>query len=207
MYILSTMSANANSRAVEVFQQHGGLLRTKQALALGIHPRTLYRLRDQGVVDQISRGVYRLASLPELAHPDLVAVALRVPRAVVCMVSALSYHDATGEVPHEVQIALPRGTKSPRLDHPPVRVFRFSGRALTEAIEVVRLDGVDVRIYSLAKTVVDCFRFRNKLGTDVAVEALAEAIRRKRVRPAAILRIARLCRIETVILPYMQAMQ
>ncbi len=201
------MDANPNSHAVEVFQEHGGLLRTKEALELGIHPRTLYRLRDQGVVDQISRGVYRLASLPELAHPDLVTVALRVPRAVVCMVSALSYHDATGEVPHEVQIALPRGTKSPRLDHPPLRVFRFSGPALAEGIEVVQLDGVDVRIYSLAKTVVDCFRFRNKLGTDVAIEALGEAIRRKGVRPSEILRYARGCRIESVILPYLEAIR
>jgi len=201
------MGASPDNHAVEVFQKHGGLLRTKEALELGIHPRTLYRLRDQGVVDQISRGIYRLASLPELAHPDLVTVALRVPRAVVCMVSALSYHDATGEVPHEVQIALPRGTKTPQLDHPPLRVFRFSGPALAQGVEVVQLDGVDVRIYSLAKTVVDCFRFRNKLGADVAIEALDEAIRRKAVRPSEILQYARGCRVESVILPYLEAIR
>ncbi|MCG8421349.1 MAG: type IV toxin-antitoxin system AbiEi family antitoxin domain-containing protein [Proteobacteria bacterium] len=201
------MVASTPRDALEVFEQHGGILRTKDALAQGIHPRTLYELRDQGVIAPISRGVYRLASLPELAYPDLVAVALRVPRAVVCLVSALAYHDCTSEVPHEVQIALPRGTKAPQLDSPPIRVHRFSGAALTEGIEVVPLDGIAVRIYSLGKTIVDCFRFRNRLGTDVAVEAMSEAITQQGIRPAEILHYARLCRIETVILPYLEAIQ
>jgi predicted transcriptional regulator of viral defense system len=201
------MDTGTTSHAIEAFREHGGILRTKQALDLGIHPRTLYRMRDDGVLEQVSRGVYRLASLPDLTHPDLVTVALRVPRAVVCLVSALAYYDATTEVPHEVQIALPRGTKAPQLDHPPVRVFRFSGSALTEGVLVVQLDGVDVRVYGLAKTVVDCFRFRNKLGVDVAVEALKLAMKRKDVTPADLLGYARLCRVESVMLPYLEAIQ
>lgn len=201
------MSTEPTTQAVEVFRERGGILRTKEALELGVHPRTLYRLRDEGVLEQISRGVYRLAAMPDLGHPDLVAVALRVPRAVVCLVSALAYHDATNEVPHEVQIALPRETKAPRIDHPPLRVFWFSGPALTEGVKVVQVDGVDLRIYDLPKTVVDCFRFRNKLGLDVAVDALNQAVRRKGVRPADVLGYARLCRIESVILPYVEAIQ
>jgi predicted transcriptional regulator of viral defense system len=201
------MSSEPASQAVEAFRARGGILRTKDALELGVHPRTLYRLRDEGVIEQVSRGVYRLATMPDLAHPDLVAVALRVPRAVVCLVTALAYHDATNEVPHEVQIALPRATKAPRIDHPPVRVFWFSGPALSEGVQVVKVDGVEVRIYDLPKTVVDCFRFRNKLGLDVAVDALNQAVRRKRVRPADVLRYARLCRVESVILPYVEAIQ
>ena len=201
------MTSAAADRAIELFGQHDGILRTREALELGIHPRTLYQLRDDGVLDQVSRGVYRLAVLPELTQPDLVAVALRVPRAVVCLVSALAHHDATTEIPHEVQIALPRRTQSPRLDHPPVRVFRFSGTAFTEGIEVARIDGVDVRVYALAKTVADCFRFRNKLGLDVAIEGLNQAVKHKGVRPAEVLRFARLCRIESVILPYVEAIQ
>lgn len=201
------MSRESASHAVRAFREHGGILRTKDALELGVHPRTLYRLRDEGVVEQVSRGVYRLAAMPDLAHPDLVAVALRVPRAVVCLVSALAYHDATNEVPHEVQIALPRATKAPRIDHPPVRAFWFSGPALSEGIQVVAVDGVTVRIYDLPKTVVDCFRFRNKLGLEVAVDALNQALRRKGVKPADVLRYARLCRIESVILPYVEAIQ
>lgn len=201
------MSTNQTSRAVEAFRKHGGILRTKEALELGIHPRTLYRMRDDGVIEQISRGVFRLASLPGITHPDIVAVAVRVPRAVLCLVSALVYHDATSEVPHEVQIALPRRTKAPRVAYPPLRVFWFSGPALSEGIQVAELDGVEVRIFNLPKTVVDCFRFRNKLGLDVAVEALNQAIKWKGVRPADVLRYARLCRIESVILPYVVATQ
>ncbi len=201
------MTTEPTRHAVDAFRERRGILRTKDALALGIHPRTLYRLRDEGVLQQISRGVYRLAAMPDLSHPDLVTVALRVPRAVVCLVSALAYHDATDEVPHEVQIALPRGTKAPRIDHPPLRVFWFSAPALSEGVQVVEVDGVALRIYDLPKTVVDCFRFRNKLGLDVAVDALNQAIRSKGVRPADVLRYARRCRIESVILPYVEAIQ
>jgi predicted transcriptional regulator of viral defense system len=201
------MSSDSMTRAIDVFRQHGGILRTTEALDLGVHPRTLYRLRDAGHIEQLSRGVYRLASLPSIGHPDLVAVALRVPRAVVCLVSALAYHEATLEVPHEVQIALPRGTRAPRLDHPPVRVFQFSGAALTVGVTTVILDVVAVKVFDLPKTVVDCFRFRNKLGLDVAVDALQRALGQKGVRPADILRYARACRIESVILPYVEALQ
>jgi predicted transcriptional regulator of viral defense system len=201
------MGAMTTNRAIEAFRDHGGILRTKEALGLGIHPRTLYQLRDDGVLEQVSRGVYRLAELPDLANPDLVTVALRVPRAVICLVSALAYHEATTEVPHEVHIALPRGTKAPQLDHPPLRVFRYSGPALTEGVEVVNLDGVSVRIYDLAKTVVDCFRFRNKLGVDIAVEALNLAVKRRGVKPSDILGYARFCRVENVMIPYLEAIQ
>ncbi|MBW2421365.1 MAG: type IV toxin-antitoxin system AbiEi family antitoxin domain-containing protein [Deltaproteobacteria bacterium] len=201
------MSRDSDDRAIEAFREHAGLMQTKDALDLGIHPRTLYRLRDEGIVVQVSRGIYRLASLPPLSQPDIAAVALRVPRAVICLTSALAYHDVTSEIPHEVQIALPRRTKTPRLDFPPIRVFWFSGPALSEGIDVVEIDGVDVRVYDLPKTVVDCFRFRNKIGRDVAVAALNEAIKRKGVRPAELLRYARLCRIESVLLPYLEAIQ
>ena len=201
------MPKDSQVRALEAFHEHGGVLRTGEALDLGIHPRTLYRLRDSGKVIRVSRGVYRLATRSPLSQPDLVTVALRVPRATVCLVSALSHHDATDEVPHEVQIALPRRTKAPRLDFPPIRVFWFSGAALMEGIELVTIDGVDVRVYNLPKTVVDCFRFRNKLGLDVAVDALNQAVKRRRVRPADILRYARLCRVERVILPYLESIR
>lgn len=199
--------AAAQERALEAFRTRGGVLRTKEILGLGIHPRTLYRLRDEGALVQLSRGVYRLAELADLAYPDLVTVALRAPRAVICLVSALAYHDATDEIPHEVHIALPRGMNVPRIDHPPVRAFHLSGPSLTEGIETAELDGVSVRIYALAKTVVDCFRFRNKLGPDVAIEALRQAVTRHRVKPASILHFARMCHMDTIMLPYVQSLR
>ncbi len=201
------MRTGSEARAIAIFEQHDGILHTRQAMDLGIHPRTLYRLRDTGELVRVSRGVYRIASLPRIGSPDLVTVATRIPKAVVCLVSALAYHDITSEIPHEVHIALPRGTKTPRIGYPPIRTYRFSGLALTEGVEEVEIDGVPVKVYAPAKTVVDTFRFRNKLGIDVAVEALQFCIKHKGVRPADILHYARLCRVDRVMQPYLEALQ
>lgn len=192
--------------AETVFRHHSGVLRTSRALALGIHPRTLYRLRDSGRLVGVSRGVYRLTHLPEPSQPDLVVVATRVPNAVVCLISALAFHDITTEVPHEVHVALPRGSRSPRLDHPPVRVFRMTGKAYGEGIETHSIEGVPLRIYSVEKTVADCFKFRGKIGLDVAVEALRLARERKRASPRSLLHYARICRVERVMIPYLEAL-
>ena len=159
------MEDETRERALAAFRQAGGILKTREALELGIHPRTLYAFRDEDLVEALSRGVYRLASLPGISDQDVVTVALRVPRGVVCLVSALAYHEITTEIPHEVQLALPHGIKKPRLEHPPLRVFTFSGPAFTEGVQTVRIDNVDVRIFDVAKTVVDCFRFSRSAST------------------------------------------
>lgn len=198
--------SQAEHQAEKLFRRHKGVLRTSQALTLGIHPRTLYRLRDSGRLVHMSRGVYRLADLPESNQPDLVVVATRVPRAVICLISALSFHGITTQIPHEVQIALPRGTRQPRLDYPPIRVFRLTGCAFTEGIEPHTIGHVAVRIYGPEKTIVDCFRFRNKIGLDVAIEALRLGKERKRISPRSLLHYARLCRMERVMMPYLEAM-
>ena len=193
-------------RAEAIFRRHRGVLRTSQALKLGIHPRILYRLRDAGRLVSVTRGVYRLAELPEPSHPDLLVVARRVPQAVICLISALSFHDLTTQIPHEVHIALPRRTRYPRLDHPPLRVFLMTGAAYTEGVETHSIEGVPLRVYGPEKTVVDCFKFRNKIGIDVAVEALRLARERKHVTPRGLLRYARLCRVERVMRPYLEAL-
>lgn len=206
MHLLSTMAAPSDKAALALFAEHDGTLRTKQALALGIHPRTLYRLRDAGRLERVSRGVYRLASLAPLSNPDLVTVAIRVPRAVVCLISALDFHGLTAEIPREVQIALPRATHTPSIDYPPIRVFRFTGEALTAGIMDADIDGVNVRLYDPSKTVVDCFRFRNKLGMEVVLVALTRWRDRRIGKPADLLHYARQCRVERVMLPYLEAM-
>lgn len=188
------------------FREHGGLLRTSEALRLGIHPRTLYRMRDTRVVERLGRGLHRLAGLPPLAHPDLVAAALQIPGGVICLISALSYHGLTTQIPHEVHLALPRGAAAPRLEHPPLRVFWFSGAAFTEGVETHLLDGVAVRIYSPEKTLADCFKYRNKLGLEVAVEALKLYRERRPLRAEDLLRFARICRVEQVMRPYLEAL-
>jgi predicted transcriptional regulator of viral defense system len=115
--------------AKQAFRRHGGVLRTSEALRFGIHPRTLYAMRNAGVLERLSRGLYRIADLPPLGSPALVAVALKVPTGVICLISALAYHELTTQIPHEVYLALPRGAEPPRLDHPLVRVFWFTGKA------------------------------------------------------------------------------
>ena len=180
-------------------------MRTSQALELGIHPRTLYRLRDDGRLEQISRGVFRLADLPPMEDPDLVAVASRVPRAVICLVSALHFHGLTVEIPHEVSLALPQGTKSPVLDHPPIRVFRFAAQMYEAGLETHTIDAVPVRIYGPAKSVADAFRFRNRLGVDVALHALRTGLNERRFTPAELVRFAKICRVERQMRPYLEA--
>ena len=193
----------SHQQALERFRESGGVLRTSQALRRGVHSRTLSQLLEDGRLERLSRGVYRLAELPPPGDPDLVVVTARVPKAVVCLISALHIHGLTTEIPHEVSIALPPRTKRPEIDYPPLRVFWFSGEAFTEGVERHAPDGV--RIYDAAKTVADCFKFRNKLGIDVAVEALRTGLEERLIRPAELLRYARICRIERVMKPYLEA--
>lgn len=197
---------NAFAGAASIFREQGGVLRTMEAVRLGVHPRTLYAMRDAGVLEWLGRGVYRLADLPPLGSPDLVTVALRVPEGVLCLISALAFHEITTQIPHEVYLALKRGAEPPRLEHPPVRVFWFTGRAFSEGIEACELDGVTVRAYAAAKTVADCFKYRNKLGLDTALEALKLYLREKRGSPDELVRFARVCRVERVMRPYIEAL-
>jgi predicted transcriptional regulator of viral defense system len=189
------------------FHRAGGVLRTTQALRADVHPRDLYALRDAGVLEQVSRGVYRLSDLPPFAEPDLVTVALRVPKAVIALVSALHFHGLTTEIPHEVSIALPQGTSRPKLDWPPLRVYRFSGVMFTSGIETHERDGIRLRVYGAAKTVADCFKFRNRLGIEVAVAALRAGIEERKITPAEMLRAARTCRVGRIVRPYLEALQ
>ncbi|MBI5585547.1 MAG: type IV toxin-antitoxin system AbiEi family antitoxin domain-containing protein [Deltaproteobacteria bacterium] len=205
------ISSNTNrpgsrfDRAVSVFKKQGGILRTAQALREGIHPDTLYTLRDSGMLEVMSRGVYRLADSSPLGNPDLVTVATRVPGGVICLISALAFHELTTQIPHEVHVALPRGAEEPRLDHPPIKTYRFSGEAYTEGVETHKLDSVIVRIYSPEKTLADCFKFRNKVGLDTVVEAVRFYRERKRVKVDDLMRYAAICRVRKVIRPYLEA--
>ncbi len=193
-----------NNSKVEVFRLHGGILRTSQALKLGIHPRDLYRMRDGGKIVQLSRGVYRLAEMEELNQSDLTTVATRVTDGVVCLISALSFHEITTQIPHEVHMAIPRRKESPRIDYPPVRAFHFSDETLSAGVEIHDLGGVKVKIFSREKTVADCFKFRNRIGLDVALESLKMCLKGNGSR-AKILEYARVCRVEKVITPYLEA--
>lgn len=182
------------------------MLRTSRAIRLGIHPRTLYALRDTGEIETLGRGLYRLASAPPLTAPDWVTVALRAPRAVICLISALAHHGLTTQIPHAIDLALPSHSQVPRLDGLPIRVFWFSGPAYSAGVQVINIDGVTIRVYSSEKTIADCFKYRNKLGLDIAVEALRTyRERHKRPNRRALLHHAQVCRVEKIMRPYLEA--
>ncbi len=199
---------DANSRftrAATIFENHGGILRTAQALKAGIHPKTLYAMRDSGVLERISRGVFRLSDCPPLSNPDLVTVAARVPSGVICLISALSFHEITTQIPHDVHVALPRGAEEPRLDYPPIRTYRFTGEAFTSGVDAYELDGVSISIYSPEKTLADCFKFRNKVGLDTVVEAIRFYRERRSIKVDDLMRYAKICRVNRVMRPYLEA--
>jgi predicted transcriptional regulator of viral defense system len=193
-------------KAITLFREHGGTLRTGEALRLGIHPRTLYAMRDAGVLERLSRGLYRLAEMPPLSSPDLIIVALRIPKAVICLISALAFHELTTQVTHAVDIALRSGAERPRLDYPPLRIFWFSGPAWSEGVETHHIDGTPVQIYSPEKSVTDSFKYRRKLGLDVAIEALKLYRQHRDFDAVKLLHFARICRVERVMKPYLEAL-
>ena len=201
------MPARHNIKSARrLFTEHGGMLRTAEALRLGIHPRTLYAMRDAEILEQIGRGLYRLADLPPLANPDWIPIFSKVPRAVICLISALSYHELTTQVPHYIDIALPSHAQSPRVDGLPLRVFWFSPRSFEAGIERVTIDHCPIRIYSPEKTLADCFKYRRKIGLDIAVEALRLYRERRKPKIKELVQYARICRVERVMQPYLQAL-
>ena len=199
------MKRSAVQRAIEYFRANKGVLRTSEALRLGIHPETLYRMRDEGLVEQLSRGVYRLADLPPLDNVDLVTVALAIPHGVICLISALAFHGLTTQIPHQVDVACKRGKKRPVLQYPPVRLFWYSMTSFECGIEQHELDGVKLQIYSPEKTIVDCFKYRNRVGLDVAIEALKTYWNERRGSVDRLMECAAACRMTKIIRPYIES--
>jgi len=154
----------------------------------------------------VGRGLYALPDRPVSEHNTLAEVARKHPQAIVCLLSALRFHDLTTQSPFEVWLAIPNKARAPKMDYPPLRIVRFSGEALTVGVEDHVIDGVPVRVTSVARTVADCFKFRNKIGLDVALEALQEAWRAKRVSMDELWHYATLCRVTNVVRPYMESL-
>lgn len=177
-----------------------------QARALGIHPAALYELRNNGQLTELARGLYRLADMREAENPDLAVVGVRAPNAVVCLISALSYHGITTQIPAAIHLAVPRGAyHRVKLDPLPVQVYRYDSKTFTAGIEKHDIGGVSVKVYGVARTVADTFKFRNKLGLDIAIEALRLARERKHLQNRELLHFARLLRVEAPMRPYVQA--
>ncbi|MEN6306169.1 MAG: type IV toxin-antitoxin system AbiEi family antitoxin domain-containing protein [Anaerohalosphaeraceae bacterium] len=193
-------------QAKNVFRRHGGILRTADALKEGIHPRTLYVMRDDNELDVLCRGTYRLAELDPLDQQDLVTVASKVKSGVICLISALSFHEITTQVPHEIYVAIGRTMAYPKLKYPPTRFFRFSEDAFHAGVKIHKISGIEVKIYSPEKTIADCFKYRNKIGLDVAIEALKFWRKKNNARIDKLIEYAKICRVYNVIKPYVEVM-
>ncbi len=184
-----------------------GLLRPSDLAALGIPRVYLTRLTAGGKLEKSGRGLYRLPENPASENEGLSIVAARVPQAVFCLLTALQFHELTTQLPRQVWIALPKGSHAPRIGYPPVKLIKYTGDAYSKGIETHRRDQINLRVYSVAKTVADCFKHRNKIGLDVALEALRDARKQKKVSADDLWRYAKICRVSNVMRPYLETIE
>ena len=192
-------------RLIELARSQG-LIRSCDLAPLGIPRISLTRAVRRGQLERVGRGLYGLPGREVSAHGSLAEVARRVPKGVVCLLSALRFHGLTTQAPFEVWLAIENKALAPKLGFPPLRIVRFSGAALTEGVEEHVVDGVTIRITGVAKTVADCFKYRNKIGLDVALEALREAWHEKRMTSDDIWHHAKICRVANVMRPYLDSL-
>jgi len=190
----------------KVFEENNGILRAATAIELGVPKHVLYKMVKTGELVREAQGIYRLSDTDPLGNPDLVSISLRVPKAVFCLISALYFHGLTTQIPHYVYFALPRDVKTPKIQYPPIRVFHLSEKPYQAGIVEHELDGVQVRIYDREKTIADCFKFREKIGMEVALEAAKDYLRQPRPNVSLLMKYARINRVEKVMRPYVEAL-
>lgn len=203
---LRVVTADNTARVLRLAAKRG-LVRARDLAPEGIPRATLSRLVQSGRLSQVSRGIYALPGHTRSEQHQLAEIAVRSPQGVFCLLTALRFHRLTTQSPHEVWVAIPNKAHPPRLDYPPLRIVRFSGLALTQGVETHDVDGVAIRVYSVAKTVADCFKYRNKIGLDVALEALRECRRDKRATNDELWQAAKTCRVAGVMRPYMESVE
>lgn len=190
----------------KIFIKNSGILRAATAIDLGVPQHVIYKMVETGELIREAQGIYRLSESEPLGNPDLVQISLRVPRAVICLISALYFHDLTTQIPHQVYFALPRDVKTPKIEYPPIRVFHISEKPYQSGIVEEIVDGVKVKIYDREKTVADCFKFREKIGIDIALEALKEYLKQPHSNVSMLMKYAKVNRVEKIMRPYLEAL-
>jgi predicted transcriptional regulator of viral defense system len=203
-HTMRMLSSTHTQRVLDLASQKG-LLRASDLEAIDAPRVVLTRLTTAGLLEKVGRGLYRLPDAQVSEFESLGTIATKVPQAVFCLLTALQFHELTTQLPRQVWIAMPRGSHLPRVDYPPVKLVQFTGDAYTAGIEEVERDGVRLRVYSVAKTVADCFKHRNKIGLDVALEALKDARTRSKASVDDIWRFAKVCRVANVMRPYLES--
>ncbi len=201
-----SMEIDTQARRVLDLVRQMGMLRPIHLQDIGIPRVVLARLMVSGQLERVGRGLYRLPDSPASEQEGVVCVAVKVPQAVFCLLTALQIHELTTQLPRQIWIALPQGSHTPKNDYPPVKMVQMKGAAFSEGIEVIEIDQVAIRVYSVAKTVADCFKHRNKIGLDVAIEALRDALAQKKVTANDLWRFAKICRVANVMRPYLETL-
>lgn len=198
--------AQAHRERILGLLEQRNVARLSEILATGATATAVSRLEREGVIVRLSRGLYQLADSPLELHQALVEVAKLVPRGVICLVSALSYHELTDQIPRRVWVAIGPKDWRPHIKHPPMRVVRFSPQALTRHVDTLIVEGTEIRITNPARTIVDLFRYREKVGPNIAIEGLKEALRTRKATPAEIHSIAAEMKQWKVVQPYLEAL-
>jgi len=194
------------SELVNFLRKRGGVASYAEIIGAGFSKARLKASLNSGRILKVDRGLYKLSDGTSLSSPDLVAVSIKVPKGTVCLLSALAFHEATNEIPKYVDIAIPRGTHANKIKYPPVKFYRFASNAWKEGIERHNIEGHEIKVYCLAKTVADCFKFRNKIGMDVARDALKVSVSEKNIAPKEIMQYAKICRVDKIIKPILETM-
>lgn len=192
--------------ALDIFRQNGGQMRMTEAVRAGISRHTLYSLLKRGFVKRLDRGLYRLTEMRPGPGPDFYTINARYPGGVICLTSALAFHGIIDQWPPRTSLALPRSARVPAADYPPTDIHRFSEKSYEAGIIVRELDGVELKVYDLEKTLADCFKFRNVLESGLALTALKIYQERHKPKPRKLRRYAKICRVERVMSPYMEAL-
>lgn len=190
----------------KIFEKHNGLLRVSEAVQLGIPEHIVYEMFQRGDLVKEARGVYRLADSEPLGNPDLVQVSLLVPKGVICLISALYFYEITTQIPHSVYVALPQNAGKPRIAYPPMEVFWVTTSLHSVGVDEHVLDGVKVKIYNREKTIADCFKFRKRIGEEIALEALKEYVNQPNLDVHKLLEYAKINRVEKLMIPYLKSL-
>jgi predicted transcriptional regulator of viral defense system len=204
-YRKSMRKALSKAELVARMVRQSGVFRPRDLDHDGIPRQYLQQAKERGLVRRVGRGLYIAEGGRVTEHHTLAEAAKRVPRGVICLLSALRFHGLTTQAPHEVWMAISHKARRPRADYPPIRVVHFSGEALSYGVEEKKLEGVNVRFFSPAKTVADCFKYRNKIGLDVALEALRDCYRQRKATMDELFRAAKVCRVARVMQPYLES--
>lgn len=200
------MFHDTHTRRVLDLASRKALLRANDLDAIAAPRIVLTRLAAAGLLERVERGLYRLPAARGSEIESLATVATRAPKAVFCLLTALQFHELTTQLPRQVWIAMPRGSHTPRFDYPPIKMVQFTGEAYVAGIEIIERDGIALQVYSVAKTVADCFKHRHKIGLDVALEALKDARARNKASVDDIWRFAKVCRVANVMRPYLESL-